>query len=932
MPEAVVFRKLYLFPCLLAAGAALADPITFRESGTTDYGLWSAEISMSSAKLETGGSLSIQSRLTLSEQHVALLQKRGLKLDGLVVLATAERTFDASGWLRFAGADRMSTLLTPTGLPIEGGVFGAVTNRFGGIYRSPIDVLSRIRMDQTTVNGGMRIATFDLNAAVPDDLPPGIYRIRLDYGFTSGNKLYSLNAEKFAERSVHIADSHHYSPPLRMAGPAVPATVATMIPRIPWVLLASYNSNGYRGVVAEEDQHHFNLAGRNLIQDDVILPRLDQAGQPLAYSLEPQFLADTIEAKNNTPWNFSSGYLSVQVQGPDGVLTDLGTVPFAGKTDAGPTTGNSKFTAWKPPAYGLYKVRATGWIQDVWGNRYAGGGVYRFWIAKRMTLSTATFQGMAYPVGATYGRDITFAPAAPAEVAITANLFVNSNPKDVVTVTNKGQASASGVFGAAQGMKRLTLSAPGEYNAHILARYTDKLGHLWVCSMRHAGVVYPLDSPVVARGKKVEIDGKSVERGETKTEGDARSLEANGYLATHLNYPYLPGDVILIASEQEGANAISTVLTVEPKANPAPYDQSLAALEATNLQLRTSNGLSPHLFPEFIKEWSYFYAGAPRPGMMARFLVAENGVRSPYWVISPNDFGGQINASKNGDLPGDIYRLIGGVVVRKASVPPAYAGYLASAFILPKRTNNNRVISAGAEDLVGPDGTKARFWLTGTRPGQLFEAGRTFVPAIQVDPILPAQITFTLHYPDGRAEVAKGVADGSGLFVGAKRWTLDAPGRYLYTVEAEWNGHKGRMPGLPPSGGHLYVVESEPAPDAPKLHFNLEPETTFSIENGVAIKGASTAQSVSYSAIIPGAVIDQGELPVKDGQFSYFLNPAELHKKFPTYDTIQLNAFVAELKDVIHLTFFSKETGPGGSAHHSFVRLIVRGNRILYTR
>ena len=51
---------------------------------------------------------------------------------------------------------------------------------------------------------------------------------------------------------------------------------------------------------------------------------------------------------------------------------------------------------------------------------------------------------------------------------------------------------------------------------------------------------------------------------------------------------------------------------------------------------------------------------------MGRFIVAESNIRAPYWAVSPNSFGGQIGASPNGDLPGDIYRLLGGVVLRRA--------------------------------------------------------------------------------------------------------------------------------------------------------------------------------------------------------------------------------------------------------------------------
>jgi hypothetical protein len=178
------------------------------------------------------------------------------------------------------------------------------------------------------------------------------------------------------------------------------------------------------------------------------------------------------------------------------------------------STRRAAFTRWTPPAYGQYKVKATGWIGDAWGNRYEGGGTYQFWIANRMTMTTATFQGISYPVGGKYGRDIGFAPAVPAEVEVRATLYVNSDPSNKREAYSSGKATLSGIFGVAQGAKQLTLDAPGEYHGHVVARYTDSEGHLWVCSMRHAGVVYPEDGPIVARGKKLSIGGKLVDRGE----------------------------------------------------------------------------------------------------------------------------------------------------------------------------------------------------------------------------------------------------------------------------------------------------------------------------------------------------------------------------------------------------------------------------------
>ena len=348
--------------------------------------------------------------------------------------------------------------------------------------------------------------------------------------------------------------------------------------------------------------------------------------------------------------------------------------------------------------YGRYTVTATGWIDDAFGRRYRGGGTYRFWIAKRMTLATATFQGQPYPVGSTYGRDTQFNPAVPADVTVTASLYPDSSAARVRTITYAGRATAAGLFGAAQGMKSFPLDAPGEYHASLLATYTDGEGHLWVSTMRHAGVVYPEPSGVVARGKKLQVGTKYVDRGDTNFEGH---LEASGEgHLHHITFPYLAGDVLLMAAEGYGTNKIEPVLTYQMPGDTSAWDTTLNDVGRTNLRIQTSNGYSPHLYPEYITAMEYYYGAAPRPGFMGRFLVGESTVRAPYWSLSPNSFGGQIGASPNGDAPGDIYRLLGGVVLRRPGQDPLYSGYISSAFMLHRGTNNNRVVAAGVR---GPE-------------------------------------------------------------------------------------------------------------------------------------------------------------------------------------------------------------------------------------
>ena len=102
---------------------------------------------------QPGAALRVQANLRVSEPHLAVLNQAGIKVDGFVMLVTAERTFDADGWLRLPSDERMSTLLTPTGLAIEGGVQGAVTNRFGYRFRTPVDELVTVPLTATTQAG-----------------------------------------------------------------------------------------------------------------------------------------------------------------------------------------------------------------------------------------------------------------------------------------------------------------------------------------------------------------------------------------------------------------------------------------------------------------------------------------------------------------------------------------------------------------------------------------------------------------------------------------------------------------------------------------------------------------------------------------------------------------------------------------------------------
>ena len=159
----------------------------------------------------------------------------------------------------------------------------------------------------------------------------------------------------------------------------------------------------------------------------------------------------------------------------------------------------------------------------------------------------------------------------------------------------------------------------------------------------------------------------------------------------------------------------------------------------TNVKTYTSNGLSPHLYPEYITHRRLLLCAAPRPGFPSRFLVAEGRGAVALLAYERDELRRTRSALPRTAIPratftGSRAASCSGRRAKQA----AYAGYLASAFILPGGTRNNRVVAPGSEDLTGADGREARFFLVPVRPGTVYEQGATFMPAFQIDPVVPA--------------------------------------------------------------------------------------------------------------------------------------------------------------------------------------------------
>ncbi|MGD0659879.1 MAG: hypothetical protein ABSD38_17610 [Syntrophorhabdales bacterium] len=80
---------------------------------------------------------------------------------------------------------------------------------------------------------------------------------------------------------------------------------------------------------------------------------------------------------------------------------------------------------------------------------------------------------------------------------------------------------------------------------------------------------------------------------------------------------------------------------------------------------------------------------------------------------------------------------------------------------------------------------------------------------------------------------------------------------------------------------------------------------------------------------MPGAVIDQGQLQVIEGTFSYRFDPVAVSRRIPIYDIGNRRAGRREAGRVVHLSFFSEEHLPDGGACHDFARVILRRTRVV---
>jgi len=656
-----------------------------------------------------------------------------------------EPFFDAQGWPRQRVNRGMSTLVAPTGVPIENNPLWRYS------YYTPLTI-----QDQVQVTAAHRVShtlhvTFDLSGIVPTDLPTGRYRpalyLRMDeaggdpfMGRLFGTPLLSVPEGEAPPRlEVTFAENFmaYYLPMINVGDPAPPKLI--------WHLLTNTFSNGQRGVTAREDQGRFALSTRIAYQSDhLIVPRLEEHSRlPITYRLEP-FLP-TISwslapepIPPMIPFAFPSGQLHVAVQRPDGAVDDLGTAPFVQARHGMPepryqhyigsdrtlqrlyevTTLSPQFE-YQFPLYGRYLITMTGTIDDICGNTYQGGGTYEVYVAEPLDLE-GVFPSTPFEVGDAVSPVVVVQPAVPATVTVEFSLYPDSDPAQAITHTVTGQANRFGYFSPPDHaipntQYPISLTHPGEYVLDVTAQYWDSSGALWMGSARGAGVVETPNSSLVGHGQRgvtnlMDNRPQWFFLSQIHPEGlKENAPDVPEDQAVMVIYPYQYGDVLWVADlnnsiigeitvqDTEGTFADLVLSRAYQSENPSNHfggfdtPQRVAVGEIPMFNT-TPTGLDAALFPEAVDLWGYFYLSAQRPGISVRGYIGQAWFYRTYWSTDYK-YDRQFGHGPQGDLENDVKLQFGGGVVRLLGDPAnpsddrnEYLGYASTEILIPPGT------------------------------------------------------------------------------------------------------------------------------------------------------------------------------------------------------------------------------------------------------
>lgn len=921
---------------------SIAGPIAQGES------VWSAIGRIETLSPEPGSTVMLELDATLNLPNLpeSLVGLSLIGEIGLQPVVVSEENVAAllsnNGW---------SNVLTASGL--------AVDNLHGDLPLGSVVVPAA----QVVRRGNQLVAGFRFKLEIPQDLPDGLYVP------TFQGRAQIGDSDVFAWEDNGVFGTGTSSSRVRLVRlPLVMNIGLVSDVRMLWTLFYDHPSDGSRGVLPEEDHGGEALSNRVRFNSPTyVLPPGSYPIEPYLPNLMPNDF--DVTAAPLLPVLFPGGRLSAAVTYPDGTVDNLpdaaitqnrlSTSAFVERERFGGqspvdvyrlTTGNPSYTSYGFNDYGEYEISLTGGFEDIYGNRYEGGGTFELLIAELLDLTPGVLPGTPFHVGDAFFPGGHVSPGVPAGVDIRLRVFT-SDGQIAEHVFEGVQANRYGYFLADEAFR---FDVPGEYIVDYEARYEDLQGRLWAASLRSAGVIASPQSQHVAHGRSGVPGYTEIFVEDYRPAWFTSALYPPDLDLESLYYPYFGGDVAIIHDGLEGG--IHPVLTVQDLSGS--YESwlrgtipgyvssdgltldSLAAVE--ELPVIPVLGGPDSIFdvslaPEWVVNEAHTYISAVRPDVTVRQYVAgsDHPALPLYWD-SDDPYNQQIGAGVTGDRPGDYFFLFGGTVVRNAEANIESITPYASLAIVGNVNDTPRIVPPYRGATGGPGGEPMMevhdepvdlfFHPTGMRPGQVMTVGDRFAVAGQAAPTLESLVSVVVTSPEGEGRSFSGETSPTGYFYDpAQDFAVDEVGVWTVQITVTPAGFSsaGRVEPPLPEGGVLGTINRTFSvfvlpENAPALEWSQEGDIDTEFRAGIPFNFGFelpvdwSDPRMFYAVTTSSYVLDSGEIRRAGNSFLYQYSPALLANTFPNLE-FEGGGEGASAADVVTLTFVLTGIEPDGT-------------------
>ncbi|MCC6613851.1 MAG: hypothetical protein IT320_10265 [Anaerolineae bacterium] len=820
-----------------------------------------------------------------------------------------------------------SSLLTPSGLAIDD----------VGVGRTLAETVVTEADIAPAIDGLSFRLVFERQ--IPSDLPPGIYVPSLRVQVRAGD-----NAPEAWETSALFGQGDGYS---GIGLTRLPLVInignLEQIP-LPWALMMNISSDGSRGVLPAETTD-YALSNRVHFNSPSYIVPLTVDGAPAVYSLEPHLLmqlpnAYDLSAPPLIPFLFPGGRLSVDVQAPDGTIFSPGNLPLLQNQLSSPavdereqfgrqspvdtyqlTTLNPAISRFSFSQYGEHVINLTGEFEDIYGNRYNGGGSYHVLVAEMLDLSPAVLPGTPFEVGNALNAGLHIAPAVAAQVTVRVRAYPLGGGAPTEQVF-EGTANEHGYFFPQT--ESFTFDQPGEYVIDYDARYTDADGRLWAGSTRSAGVIAGESNDYLAHGARGLANfTQGLQPAWYRAE---RLLEARSQTVSPVivNAPYNSGDVLWLTDST--ASALAPVVNLQDRTGI--YENWLLAGVSTDAssygnairRAATIDQLPAALLGDDARPYDptsspspanrgYSYISVVQPGFSVRQFI--NGAAQPSlptWTDVQDPLNKQIGVGLTGLTAGDYLFLFGGALVDNPSIDVHSSAIYGSVAVVIEDDDPSgtriappaRGTDGGANGgtlIVIDDAAYDSFFLpTGVQPGDILNLGDTFAFSGQAAPSRAATIDVRVTAPSGVVRSFSGRANAIGHYYDAANdFAVDEAGVWTVDVLVTQDGLTsagetqppyltGGIPGAPDGHYNFYVA----LPDSAQIEVAARPDiqipAALPYNFNFTVPDGWTDTTVYYTLTTPGYLLEQGTLRLSGRSFSYQHNPTNIARRFPNLE------------------------------------------------